>query len=221
VWSVEDGVLTVPGDATCAEVEAAARPWLFASDRPDLTVRAWIDRGGGDLLWGLLGPTRAQVLGIEAELPRGRRVRFGGRVVKNVAGYDLARAFVGARGELGRVVAAHLRVRPPPRGWRAAVRRGTGIGEALAGEGCAVWTGDTWRFLRAGEATPGGYEEMDALLAREELRRAWALVRSFRPVGEAEGVVLAAPGVVGSGEEGARDRGPLWARLKEALASAN
>ena len=89
---VEDGVLTVPGDATCAEVEAHVRPWLFASDRPDLTVRAWIDRGGGDLLWGLLGPTRSQVLGVAVELADGRVARFGGRVVKNVAGYDLSRA---------------------------------------------------------------------------------------------------------------------------------
>ncbi len=215
---IEDGVITVPGEMTCAEVEAAARPWLFASDRPDLTVRAWIDRGGGDLLWDFLGPTRAQVLGIAAELRDGRLVRFGGKVVKNVAGYDLARAFVGAHGELGKVVEAHLRVRPPPRGWRAAVRRSTGRDEALQGPGSAVWTGDTWRFLRNGEETPCGYEEHDPLAARGELRRGWRSVRSFRATGE--GVLLAAVGVVGSGEEGATDRGPLWSRLKEAFASA-
>jgi FAD/FMN-containing dehydrogenase len=216
---VEDGVLTVNGDTLCAEVEAEARPWLFASDRPDLTVAQWIDRGGGDLLWGLLGPTRSQVLGIAVELKDGRRVRFGGRVVKNVAGFDLSRAFVGARGELGRVVEAHLRVRPPPRGWRAAVRRSTDRDEALAGLGCAIWTGDTWRFLRNGESTPAGYEELDPLEARAELRRGWASVRSFRPA-SAKGILLAAVGVVGSGEEGTPDRGPLWARLKEAFASA-
>ncbi len=216
---VEDGVITVPGDTLCAEVEAAARPWLFASDRPDLTVREWIDRGGGDLLWDFLGPTRAQVLGIAAELRDGSRVRFGGRVVKNVAGYDLARAFVGARGELGRIVEAHLRVRPPPRGWRAAVRRSTDRDEALEGPGSAVWAGDTWRFLRNGESTPGGYEEMPPLEARDRLRREWARVRSFLPA-PAEGILLAAVGVVGHGEEAAMDRGPLWARLKEAFASA-
>jgi len=216
---VEDGVLTAKGDASCAEVEAAARPWLFASDRPDLTVRQWIDRGGGDLLWGLLGPTRAQVLGIAVELKDGTRVRFGGRVVKNVAGYDLARTFVGANGELGRIVEAHLRVRPAPRGWHAAVRRGTERDEALLGPGCAVWNGDTWRFLRNGESAPAGYEAINPLAAREELRRAWASVRSFRPA-PAEGILLAAAGVVGSLEEGTKDRGPLWAKLKEAFASA-
>lgn len=217
---VEDGVLTVPGDAPCAEVEALARPWLFASDRPDLTVAQWIDRGGGDLLWGLLGPTRAQVLGMDVELRDGTRARFGGRVVKNVAGYDLSRAFVGARGEFGRVLEAHLRVRPAPRRWHAAVRRGTERQEALLGEGSAVWNGDTWRFLRNGETAPRGYEAIDPLEARVELRRSWALVRSFRPA-PAEGMLLAAVGVVGSGEEGTVDRGPLWARLKEAFVSAS
>jgi FAD/FMN-containing dehydrogenase len=199
----------------CAEVEARVRPWLFASDRPDLTVAQWIDRGGGDLLWGLLGPTRAQVLGIAVRID-GRVARFGGRVVKNVAGYDLSRAFVGARGELGRIVEAHLRVRPPPRGWRAAVRRSTERDEAIHGPGTAIWTGDTWRFLRNGEETPRGYEELDPLRARDELRRGWASVKSFRATGE--GILLAGVGVVGHGEAGATDRGPLWARLKEAFA---
>jgi len=216
---VEDGVLTVPGSTPCAEVEAAVRPWLFASDREDLTVAQWIDRGGGDLLWAILGPTRAQVLGITVELKNGQRVRFGGRVVKNVAGYDLSRAFVGARGDLGRILEAHLRVRPPPRGWHAAVRRGTAREEALRGEGSAIWTGDTWRFLRNGESAPAGYERIDPLEARGELRRSWVSVRSFRPA-PAEGILLSGVGVVGSGEEGAPDRGPLWAKLREAFSSA-
>jgi FAD/FMN-containing dehydrogenase len=216
---IEDGVLTVRGDTLCAEVEARARPWLFASDRPDLTVHEWIGRGGGDLLWGFLGPTRAQVLGMSVELRDGTRVRFGGRVVKNVAGFDLSRAFVGAKGELGLVLEAHLRVRPPPRGWHAACRRATDCDEALEGPGSAIWTGDTWRFLRNGESAPEGYERFDPLLAREELRRFWANVRSFRPA-PAGGILLAAVKVVGSGAEGTEGRGPLWARLKEAFSSA-
>jgi FAD/FMN-containing dehydrogenase len=217
VWSVEDGVLTVPGDALCAEVEERARPWLFASDRPDLTVDAWIARGGGDLLWGLLGPTRAQVLGIEAILPGGERVRFGGRVVKNVAGYDLSRAFVGARGELGRVTEAHLRVRPPPRGWHAAVREGTELAEALAGPGSAVWNGATVRFLRRGEAAPAGYRAIDPLEARALLRAPWRAVRSFGVPRAPSGIVLAAPRVAGLPDEAPRARGPLWDRLVAAI----
>lgn len=212
--SVDDGVITVPGDTLCAEVEEAAGSWLFASDRPDLTVAEWIGRGGGDLLWGLMGPTRAQVLGIAARLPNGRAVRFGGRVVKNVAGYDLARVFVGARGELGEITEAHLRLRPPPRGWRAAVRRDTDMDDAREGPGCVVWNGDTVRFLRRGEPTPAGCDECDPREARAALRECWRRVRSLRTSGD--GVLLAGPGLVGSEEAAAPERGPLWERLKRA-----
>jgi FAD/FMN-containing dehydrogenase len=216
--AISDGVLTAGGEVLCAEIEEAVRPWLFASDRPDLTVGAWIDRGGGDLLWGLLGPTRAQVLGLAAALPSGSVIRCGGRVVKNVAGYDLTRALVGARGRLGRVLEAHLRIRPAPRGWRAAVRQGTEPLEARTGPGCAVWAdGATWRFLRKGEGVPGGYEPADPLEARRRLRASWQEVRSFRPLGAARGIELPGPGVVGSALPPAEDRGPLWERLEKAL----
>ena len=215
--SFPDGVLAAAGDERCAAVEERARPWLLSCDRPDLTVAEWIDRGGGDLLWGLLGPTRAQVLGVRAELPDGSVVRFGGTVVKNVAGYDLARAFAGARGRLGRVLEAHLRVRPPPRGWRAARRPGTEPEEALAGPGCAVWADGTVRFLRRGEPTPAGYEECDPLEARAALRPAWARVRALLPLGAAPGVLLAGPRVVGVASDPAERRDPLFERLAAAF----
>jgi FAD/FMN-containing dehydrogenase len=216
VWSVDDGILTVPGEAACGDVERAAAPWLFASDRPDLTVAEWIGRGGGDLLWGLLGATRSQVLGVKVRLPNGSVATFGGRVVKNVAGYDLARVFCGARGELGEVLEAHLRVRPPPRGWCAALGKNTPREEA---GGCSVWTGDTVRFLRKGETAPAGYEPLDPLEARALLRPAWKTVRSFHPESPGtvrEGVYLPVPGVVGSTEPPDPERGPLFERLKQA-----
>ncbi len=153
VGPVEEGVLTVGGGALCGAVEERAHPWLFASDRPDSTVAEWIGRGGrGGVLSEFLGPARAQVLGLRAVLADGSCVRFGGKVVKNVAGYDLTKAFVGARGTLGLVVEAHLRVRPAPKGWRAAAH------------GAAI------RFLRAGEETPEGYAACDPLEARARLR---------------------------------------------------
>jgi len=215
VWSVDEGVITVPGDALCAEVEARVAPALFASDRPDLTVDAWIARGGVDLLWEILGATRSQVLGLTAELRSGARVTFGGRVVKNVAGYDLSRAFVGAQGALGRVLVAHLRVRPAPRGWHAAVCEGTPREEALSGPGAAVWTGDCWRFLRRGEAAPPGYRAIDPLKARALLREPWRRVRSIRDSGE--GILVG--GVVGSERPPDERRDPLWQRVAEALAT--
>jgi len=82
IGEVDDGVVTVGAGVCCAVVEELAAPWLFASDRPDCTVAEWIGRGGGDLLWRVLGPTRAQVLGLSAVLKDGSLVRFGGRVVR-------------------------------------------------------------------------------------------------------------------------------------------
>lgn len=218
MWSA-DGIATVPGDALCAEVEDRARPWLFASDRPDLSIDAWIARGGGDLLWGVLGPTRSQVLGVTVRLRGGTEATFGGRVVKNVAGFDLARAFCGARGALGTVLTAHLRLRPAPRGWRAARREGTEAAEALQGPGCAVWDGATTRFLRKGEPTPPGYAELDPLAARALLRPGWREVRSLRVPGAVSGILLATPLLVGSREEAQPERGPIWERLLRALSA--
>jgi len=45
---------------------------------------------------------------------RGRRLRFGGRVVKNVAGYDLCKLFTGSWGTLGIITEATLRTHPRP-----------------------------------------------------------------------------------------------------------
>lgn len=76
---------------------------------------------GGVLASGLSGPRRRStgmprdhVLGIEAVLPDGAVVHPGGRVVKNVAGYDLTRLFVGSGGRLGVITEATLKVSPLP-----------------------------------------------------------------------------------------------------------
>jgi glycolate oxidase FAD binding subunit len=61
------------------------------------------------------GSVRDNVLGVRAALSDGREVRGGGKVVKNVSGYDLPKLFVGAHGTLGLVtrVTLRLRARPP------------------------------------------------------------------------------------------------------------
>lgn len=60
------------------------------------------------------GAVRDLILGITVGLPDGNLVRAGGRVIKNVAGYDLAKLFSGAYGTLGVIVEVVLRLHPRP-----------------------------------------------------------------------------------------------------------
>jgi len=60
------------------------------------------------------GTPRDQVLGLDAVTGDGRVLQVGGRVVKNVAGYDVTRLLVGSRGTLAVLTRVNLRLRPLP-----------------------------------------------------------------------------------------------------------
>src|SRR5690606_27158800 len=60
------------------------------------------------------GVTRDYVLGLEAVLPNGEIVRTGGKLAKDVAGYDLTRLFIGSEGTLGVITEATLKLIPLP-----------------------------------------------------------------------------------------------------------
>ena len=77
---------------------------------------------GGTLASGLLGPARPwqgslrdAVLGIRLINGRGEILRFGGEVIKNVAGYDLSRFQAGGLGCFGLILDVSLRLIPTPR----------------------------------------------------------------------------------------------------------
>ena len=70
------------------------------------------------------GPIRDHLLGITVVTGDGRVVRAGGKVVKNVAGYDVTRLEVGGFGAFGIVTEAHLRLRAIPAGRVVLVARG-------------------------------------------------------------------------------------------------
>lgn len=63
---------------------------------------------------GYVPAARDLILGMEVVLPSGARVRSGGRVVKNVTGYDMHRLHTGALGAFGVIVEASFKVAPLP-----------------------------------------------------------------------------------------------------------
>lgn len=76
---------------------------------------------GGCIAAGLSGPRRASagalrdfVLGVKLIDGRGRELDFGGRVMKNVAGYDVSRLAAGSLGTLGLIAEASLKILPKP-----------------------------------------------------------------------------------------------------------
>ncbi len=76
---------------------------------------------GGAIAAGLSGPRRAYagavrdfMLGVHMLDGKGSDLRFGGRVMKNVAGYDISRLMAGSMGTLGVILEASLKTLPLP-----------------------------------------------------------------------------------------------------------
>jgi len=67
------------------------------------------------------GTMRDLVIGVTVVLQDGTRASAGGKVVKNVAGYDLMKLFCGSRGRLGTVERLALRLHPLPAAARTVV----------------------------------------------------------------------------------------------------
>src|SRR5260221_1402085 len=91
--------------------------WL-AIDPPGLAGRTFgsivATATAGPLRQGF-GPVKDHLLGVTFVTGDGRMVQSGGRVMKNVAGYDLTRLQAGGFGAFGVIVLVHLRLRALPR----------------------------------------------------------------------------------------------------------
>ncbi len=113
-------VITARAGTPIAEVEAALaeRGQCLAFEPPHFAPGGTV---GGMVAAGLSGPARASagavrdhVLGAALLNSQGQVLRFGGQVIKNVAGYDVSRLLAGSLGTLGLIVQVSLRVAPHP-----------------------------------------------------------------------------------------------------------
>ena len=138
-------VMTARPGTPLAEIEAAlaAENQQLAFEPPDLGPLLGGAAGGGTIggvfacnLSGArrvtAGAARDHFLGVEAVTGRGEAIVAGGRVVKNVTGYDLCKLFAGAYGTLVVMTALTFKVLPAPEKTRTALV--FGLDEAAAVE---------------------------------------------------------------------------------------
>jgi len=113
-------VLSARAGTPVPEIEAAlaANGQMLAFEPPGFSGTATI---GGAIASGLGGPRRPWggaprdlMLGMTLLDGQGRILRFGGEVMKNVAGYDLSRLMAGALGTLGALLEVSIKVLPAP-----------------------------------------------------------------------------------------------------------
>jgi glycolate oxidase FAD binding subunit len=148
-----------PGDLTCI-VEAGIRVSQLAERLAAHGQRFSLDPPGDPtlgecLLENLSGPLshrfgtmRDLVIGVTVVLPDGLRASSGGKVVKNVAGYDLGKLFCGSRGRLGSVERLALRLHPLP----------------VAARTVVVVDGDRWPELHRSPLVPSAVDLADGRL---------------------------------------------------------
>lgn len=114
-----DLTLTAQAGTRLSEIADALEPhgqWLpFDPPRvSDRTVGGLVASAASGPLWCGYGAPRDHTLGCTLVTGDGRVLQLGGRVMKNVAGFDLLKLVVGSRGSLGVVTSVTLRVFPRP-----------------------------------------------------------------------------------------------------------
>jgi glycolate oxidase FAD binding subunit len=118
-FPARDMTITVHAGITLARLQALLAPenLRLPIDIPE-PDRATL---GGSIAANVSGPRRYgfgtlrdYVIGISAVNDEGREFKAGGRVVKNVAGYDLCKLLVGSLGTLGIITQVTLKLRPLP-----------------------------------------------------------------------------------------------------------
>jgi glycolate oxidase FAD binding subunit len=169
-----------PGDLTCT-VEAGVRlsklrAALTASgqrlslDPPgDPTIGALLARNVSGPLRHRFGAPRDLVLGATLVLADGTITSAGGKVVKNVAGYDLARLVCGSEGRLALVVRASFRLHPLPKASRTLVARtedAAGVAAALLASQLSPSAFDVLHPGRVAVLFEGSERAVEAQLAR-------------------------------------------------------
>ncbi|MEN2766625.1 glycolate oxidase subunit GlcD [Ornithinibacillus xuwenensis] len=121
IIEIDEENLTVraqPGVITVDLIQAVEEKGLFYPPDPSSMkisqIGGNINENSGGLRGLKYGVTRDYVIGLEIVLPNGDIISTGGKLAKDVAGYDLTRLIVGSEGTLGIVTEATLKLIPKP-----------------------------------------------------------------------------------------------------------
>src|SRR2546421_6153590 len=114
--------VTEPGVTTYALQQAVEQLGLFYPPDPASYKNSYIGgniaENAGGIRSAKYGVTKHYVLGLEVVLPTGEIVETGGRVSKNVVGFDLTGLICGSEGMLGIITEATLKLLPLPEATR-------------------------------------------------------------------------------------------------------
>ncbi len=145
LYEPEELVLSAGAGTSLAEIEhtVAGRDQQLAFEPPDLSHLLGHDGGkgtlGGNIACNLSGPRRIKAgaardhfLGFQAISGRGDDYKSGGRVVKNVTGYDLCKLLAGSWGTLGVMTELTIKVLPMPEKTRTVLVMGLDGDQAVA-----------------------------------------------------------------------------------------
>jgi glycolate oxidase FAD binding subunit len=196
-----DLTITVEAGLTLAAVNEALRPsgqWLpFDPPRPaETTIGGLVAAQVSGPSRQAFGTVRDRLLGLAAVLADGTPVKSGGRVVKNVAGYDLHKLLVGSLGTLAVIVEATFKLQPLPEAKRI-VCFGSETLESLCRLAIAladsVLAPDRLEIVAGSDRRPtlvagfaGTREEVDDAATRAaSIGRERAVEESSEPIGEA------------------------------------
>ena len=119
-YSPEELVVTAEAGITLGNLQSALakKNQFLALDPPcasDATLGGIVASNSFGPICHVYGRIRDLMLGIRVANPGGSLTGFGGRVVKNVAGYDMKKLYVGSLGTLGVAVQTTFRLHPIPR----------------------------------------------------------------------------------------------------------
>jgi len=123
-YAPEDQTITVQAGITLAELDRALEQHgqmlpLDVADRDHATIGGAIAVNAYGRRRQRYGTAKDLIVGVGIVRPDGVRARGGGKVVKNVAGFDLPKLMVGSLGTLGAIVTVTLRLYPIPATVRA------------------------------------------------------------------------------------------------------